>query len=131
MRRLARSAVLVLALAACAQKGKVPRIDGAKVVGTWRSDALPAADASGRVYELVIADDGRADLSTTYVGKGTIVERGTWDGRDSLVRVVARKDGTGAPQSYLFTLRPDSTLALAPDTVRFGTAGLVLRRVAR
>jgi hypothetical protein len=100
---------------ACSQSGKKPRIPQERVVGTWRSDTLPAADAAGRLYELRIAPSGRADWDATYLGKGTIVERGTWDGADSLVRVVVRRDGVGARSSLLFVMR-DSALVLRPDT---------------
>ncbi|MCU0618761.1 MAG: hypothetical protein MUF40_02490 [Gemmatimonadaceae bacterium] len=112
-----RSVLVLAALVctACSQSGKKPRIPNERVVGTWRSDTLPAADAAGRVHELRIAASGRADWDVTYLGKGTIVERGTWDGADSLVRVVVRRDGVGARSSLLFVLR-DSALVLRPDT---------------
>lgn len=127
MSRLALLAVLALVVPACSQKGKKPRIAREKVVGEWRSDTLPAADAPGRVHVLRIDAGGRADFTSTYLGRAPIVERGTWDGADTLVRVVVRRDGTGPVASMLFRLR-DSLLVLDADTAQWGAAGLQLRR---
>ncbi len=124
-----RSVLVLAALVctACSQSGKKPRIPPEQVVGTWRSDTLPAADAAGRLYELRIAENGRADWDATYLGKGTIVHRGTWDGADTLVRVVVRKDGVGERASLLFVMR-DGALVLRGDTAVYGPDGVRLRR---
>ncbi|MCU0618920.1 MAG: copper resistance protein NlpE [Gemmatimonadaceae bacterium] len=125
-----RSASLVLAsvlAAGCAQSGKKPRLPAERVVGDWQSDTLPAADAPGRVYALRIERGGRADFTSTYVGRPVLVQRGTWDGADSLLRLVVRENGTGTPESLLFVVG-DSTLVLRGDPERWGSEGLVLRR---
>jgi hypothetical protein len=127
MSRLALLAALALVVPACSQSGKKPRIPRERIVGEWRSDTLPAADAPGRVHVLVIDAGGRADFTSTYLGRAPIVERGTWDGADTLVRVVVRRDGTGPAASMLFRLR-DTLLVLDADTAQWGAAGLQLRR---
>ncbi len=56
--------------------------------------ALPAADAEARLLTLTLAADGSARLITGYVGKGTVVESGSWqqDGARVAVTLDVRDD---------------------------------------
>ncbi|MBI4673088.1 MAG: YbaY family lipoprotein [Chloroflexi bacterium] len=50
---------------------------GTGFVGTFLASA-PAADASALLKTLLLAQDGTATLNNNYVGKGVVVETGTW-----------------------------------------------------
>ena len=63
-----------------------------------------------------------SDLTTT-------IERGTWDGADSLLRVVVRGDGTGVrPTSILLAIRGNALALVQFDTTAWGVRGLTLYR---
>ncbi len=115
---------------ACSQQDKKPRLPESAVVGSWVSDTLPAADAARRVYRLTMDEQGMAEFASTVVGKGTVTERGTWDGADSLVRVVVRGEGTAnRPTSLLLAIRGRAELGLVQfDTAAWGSQGLRLYR---
>ncbi|MDZ7632829.1 MAG: hypothetical protein U5K74_16190 [Gemmatimonadaceae bacterium] len=120
---------LALCAAACSQQDKKPRLAEAAVVGLWRSDTLPAADAGGRIYRLEMLSGGTAEFTTEFVGKSTITERGTWDGADSLVRIVVRGSATASrPTSLLLAIRGNALGLVQFDTTLWGPAGLTLTR---
>ena len=126
--RLTIVAALALALSACTTQGKKPRLPERAVVGTWRSDTLRRADAA-RLYQLQIASGGMAEFTSELIGRSTMIERGTWDGADSLVRVVVRGDGTGTrPTSILLAIRGTSLGLVEFDTTAWGVQGLTLHR---
>jgi hypothetical protein len=117
------------ALVACSQGDKKPRLPDSAVVGVWKSDTVRSPVAPGRVYQLATRPDGFAELSSELGGADRRVERGTWDGADSLVRVVVRGDATGARASSLLLAMRNGTLALIQfDTASWGREGLVFRR---
>jgi hypothetical protein len=125
-----RTAVLIvaMALAACSTRDKKPRLPVDAVVGTWASDTM-RTDSAARLYRLRMSNDGMAEFTSEFIGRAPMAERGTWDGADSLVRVVVRGDGTGArPTSILFAIRGNSLGLVAFDTVAWGPSGLTLRR---
>lgn len=128
--RLIGVAILVLVAGACSQQDKKPRLAESAVVGTWTSDTLPAADAAGPVYRLQMDSQGMAEFVSASVGAGTITERGTWDGADSLVRVVVRREGSAArPTSMLLAIRGRTELGLVQfDAAAWGRQGLRLFR---
>jgi len=115
--------------AACSQQDKKPRLALSAVVGLWQSDTLRAADASARVYRLRMTGDGMAEFVSEFVGKATTAERGTWDGADSLVRVVVRAEGTASrPTSILLAMRGKALGLTQFDTTAWGPNGLTLYR---
>ena len=125
--RLTIVAALALA-AACTTQGKKPRLPERAVVGTWRSDTVRSADVA-RLYQLQITSGGMAEFRSELIGRSTTTERGTWDGADSLVRVVVRGDGTGArPTSILLAIRGTSLGLVEFDTTAWGAQGLTLHR---
>lgn len=116
---------------ACSQQDKKPRVREDAVVGTWASDTLTGADAASRRYELRITRGGRAELTSEVVGSTPVTERGTWDGADSLVRVVVRGERTASrATSILLAVRGDALGMVDFDTTAWGTQGLTLRRQA-
>ncbi len=124
-------ALVALALLAtgCNTSEKKPRLPENAVVGTWRSDTLRGADASGRVYQLQMSPDGMAEFTSDFVGRSVKTERGTWDGADSLVRVVVRDNATSSrPTSILLSIHQKSLDLVAFDTTAWGPDGLRLYR---
>lgn len=126
--RLTIVAALALAASACTTQGKKPRLPETAVVGTWRSDTIRSV-AAARLYQLQITSGGMAEFRSELIGRSTTTERGTWDGADSLVRVVVRGDGTGArPTSILLAIRGTSLGLVEFDTTAWGAQGLTLHR---
>ncbi|MES3036052.1 MAG: hypothetical protein V4813_18755 [Gemmatimonadota bacterium] len=128
--RLIGPTLLVFVLVACSQQDKKPRLAESAVVGTWMSDTVPGADVAQRVFRLRMDQQGMAEFSRIAVGKGIVTERGTWDGADSLVRVVVRGEGTASrPTSLLLAIRGRAELGLVQfDTAAWGQQGLRLFR---
>ena len=127
--RLLLFVIVAVSATACSQQDKKPRLAERAVVGLWRSDTLPATDAGTRVYALRMTPSGMAEFTSEDVGKQTTVERGTWDGADSLVRVVVRGDGTAArPTSILLAIRGNQLGLVEFDTTTWGRQGLTLYR---
>ncbi len=126
-------AILSIAAGACSQQDKKPRLAESRVVGSWRSDTVAPAGGRPSVYELRTSPQGMATLVVTSAGGDSLVARGTWDGADSLLRVVVRLDtGIPRPTSILFAIRGNvlaatslSGPALGPDPL---ATGLFLRR---
>jgi len=122
-------AASAVSAAACSQQDKKPRLRESAVVGTWRSDTLAATDAPGRVYQLSMTPGGMAELVSESVGRPPIAERGTWDGADSLVRVVVRGTNTASrPTSILLAIRGNQLGLVQFDTTAWGPNGLTFYR---
>lgn len=122
-------AALAILASACSQQDKKPRLAESAVVGLWVSDSLPATNAAARVYRLSMTDQGMAEFVSEYVGNTTITERGTWDGADTLVRVVVRGTGTASrPTSLLLAIRGETLGLVQFDTTSWGPTGLTLYR---
>ncbi|MBC7564221.1 MAG: hypothetical protein H7305_15035 [Gemmatimonadaceae bacterium] len=127
--RIILIAALAFSAAACSQQGKKPRLRESAVVGTWRSDTLPVAGSPGRMYQLSMTAAGMAELVSEDIGKSPIAERGTWDGADSLVRVVVRGVNTASrPTSMLLAIRGDQLGLVQFDSTEWGSNGLTLYR---
>lgn len=121
--------VVTLALAACSQRDKKPRLHDAAVVGAWRSDTVTGPDSVRRVFALTVARNGKAEFVRSGIGRDTIVERGTWDGADSLLRVVVQPgDAVKAASSLLFVIHGDELGLVRFDPAVWGPNGLVLVR---
>lgn len=124
------AAVLCIVAAGCSQQDKKPRLPLGAVVGAWRSDAGQAG-VGQPALELRTDSGGRAELTVTPPGGTRVVARGTWDGADSLLRVVVRLDtGIPRPTSVLFAFRGDALAATTVNGPMLGpeAVGLVLRR---
>ncbi len=132
MRLRVISAVLLAAAATgCSQQDKKPRLPLGVVVGTWRSVASPPGDTALPQVELRADSSGSAALAVTPAGGTRAVARGTWDGADSLVRVVVRLDtGIPRPTSVLFAIRGNTLAATTIDgpLLRAEALGLRLSR---
>jgi hypothetical protein len=126
-------AALAIAAGACSQQDKKPRLAQRRVVGVWQSDTVSPADGRTSVYELRTSPQGMVAFVVTRPEGDSLVARGTWDGADSLLRVVVRLDtGIPRPTSILFAIRGNvlaatslSGPALGPDPL---ATGLLLRR---
>ncbi len=123
-------ATLFLAAAGCSQRDKKPRLNESTVVGDWRSEtAAPTADLQARHYALRLRADGLAELVRFAVGADSVVERGTWDGADSLLRIVVRSDAaTARPTSVLLAIRGDRLGLVQFDTTAWGPVGPTFQR---
>ncbi|MBC7841534.1 MAG: hypothetical protein H7099_04455 [Gemmatimonadaceae bacterium] len=127
--RLLLSAILAASATACSQQDKKPRLAERAVVGLWRSDTVPAAATAARAYALRMTSSGMAEFTSENVGRQVTIERGTWDGADSLVRVVVRGEGTAArPTSLLLAIRGNELGLVEFDTATWGAQGLTLHR---
>ena len=122
------SFAILLSAAACSQQDKKPRLDQAVVTGTWASDTLPTSEGPRRLYRLQIDSGGMAEFVTASIGSDSLVQRGTWDGADSLLRVVVRATGTAArPASLLLAIRGNRLGLVQFDSTQWGS-GLTLYR---
>jgi hypothetical protein len=129
LRPMFSAVAVVLALAACSQQDKKPRLAQTAVVGLWGSDSVAGAGAATSLYTLRMKPDGLAEFTTQTAGKPPVTERGTWDGADSLVRVVVRGEGTASrPTSLLMAIRGNVLGLVQFDTTAWGPAGLTLTR---
>ena len=96
-------------------------VGGTGFAGTWLAWS-PAADASGLLESLVLAQDGTATLSSNYVGKGVIVETGKWSqtSETSADVVFTKMDDKNINDAYKFSLNGDTLTATLWDR---GTQG--------
>ena len=123
---------LAVATGACSQQDKKPRLPENAVVGVWRSDTLRGRpDSVARVYTLRLTPNGMAEFVRVRAGGDTTTERGTWDGADSLLRIVVRSSaGAGRPSSLLFAIHRNELGLVRFDPAVWGDQGLVLTRSA-
>ena len=95
---------------------------------------LPAADAAGRTITLNLKPDGSAELTTTYLGKGTIVEKGTWkdNGDGTLTVTLTEKDGQKNSKPVVMKFQKDgASLKLVDyDKNVWGSEGLTLNQAS-
>ena len=122
--------LLAFAAPGCSQQDKKPRLPLQAVVGSWASDTLPDADGAKRVYRLQMDSQGMAEFVSTAVGGAASSERGTWDGADSLIRVLVRGKGTASRRtSLLLAIRGRGELGLVRfDSTAWGARGMTLYR---
>ncbi|MCU0620074.1 MAG: copper resistance protein NlpE [Gemmatimonadales bacterium] len=99
--------------------------------GTW-TGALPAADAGGRRFTLILGQRQKAELITEYDGKGTIVEKGTWFAAGSAVTLnFTERDGQAINSFLAYDLLGDRLTPTAGwDATSWGSGGppVLLRR---
>ena len=95
---------------------------------------LPAADAPGRTITLNLKPDGSAELTTTYLGKGTFVEKGTWkdNGDGTLTVTLTERDGQKNSKPVVMKFQKDgASLKLVDyDKSVWGSEGLTLNQAS-
>jgi len=96
---------------------------GVSFVGTYKAQ-LPAADASGRNLTLVLNADKSATLTTEYIGKNTVVQKGTWSSSGAAVTVTLTElDGRAVKVEMTFELKGDELVATQWDKNLYGSVG--------
>jgi uncharacterized lipoprotein NlpE involved in copper resistance len=98
--------------------------------GVYGTTVLPAADASGRLETLTLADDGSAIFTSDFAGEAAVlVETGTWlaDAEGAVVLTLTAQTGEAyeEPVEILLTVGEDGALT-AGDEAMFGSEGLTL-----
>lgn len=107
-----------------------PALDAAALSGIYVAREVTSTDSTKRNLTLVLRQEGNALLVTEFVGRGTIVERGTW--RDAYPRaeiILTDLDGQAIHLRMIFELRGDEMVYVGPDPFAFGTAGISLGRM--
>lgn len=86
----------------------------------------PAADASALLMMLELAADGNATLTNNYVGKGVVVETGTWSQTSDTTAVVTftKQDDKNIQNVITFELNGDTLTATQYDQGLYGESGL-------
>ncbi|MCC7055002.1 MAG: hypothetical protein IT355_17145 [Gemmatimonadaceae bacterium] len=120
--------IAILSVTACSQRDKKARVQDSAVVGRWESDSVSGAGGSARLARLLIREDGMAELVRVTPGRDSLVERGTWDGADSLLRVVVRTEGTAARATSILLAVRGGTLGLVQFDSTTWDAGQHFRR---
>lgn len=93
----------------------------------YLATGLPAANAPGQNITLVLSQDGTAVLTTEFVGKGTIVEQGTWNFTQDQVRVsLTAQDGSPETHELNFAARGSQLVYVGPNANVYGSAGFKL-----
>jgi hypothetical protein len=107
-----RSVLILLAcaaLAACSQRDKKPRLAQSRIIGTWRGGSVTLAlTADGMARRIDSTPAGTAELA------------GTWDGADSLLRLVLHAADAARPrtESQLFIVHRDTLIRSNDATER-------------
>ena len=95
---------------------------------------LPAADAAGRTITLNLKPDGSAQFTTTYLGKGTFVEKGAWkdNGDGSLTVTLTEQDGQKNSKPVVMKFQKDGTRLKLVDYDKnvWGSEGLTLNQAS-
>lgn len=96
-------------------------VGGTGFAGTWLANS-PAADASALLETLVLGQDGVATLSSNYVGKGVIVDTGTWSQTsDNTADVVFTKsDDRNINDALTFQINGDVITATKYEASKHG-----------
>jgi hypothetical protein len=96
--------------------------------GSYASELLPAADASGRIIVLNLGADGKAEMTTQFIGKGEpIIETGTWVLDSGNYAVTLASQG-GTPQTLVFAPEGGTIVLQDPEEAGYGSAGLTLTK---
>jgi hypothetical protein len=106
------------------------RPSGQQAPGATYVASLPAADAAGRIFLLRLNPDGSAEFTTTFLGKSTIVEKGSWkDSGDGAITVtLTDRDGKKNSKPIVMKFQKSgATLKLVDyDQNVWGSVGLTL-----
>ncbi len=108
--------------------GRVQRDTGAMasspLLGRW-TGSLPAADAAGRRFTLVLMPRAGVELMTEYDGKGSVTEKGAWFADGSALTInLTRRDGQPINSFLAYDVRGDRLVPTPGwDTNLWGTVG--------
>lgn|GEM_PF-2194424 len=96
-------------------------IGGTGLAGTWLASS-PAADASALLKTMVLAQDGSATLSNNYVGKGVVLETGTWEQTSETAATVTftKMDDRNVNDALTFEVNGDALTATKWDQGVYG-----------
>jgi uncharacterized lipoprotein YbaY len=96
-------------------------IGGTGFASTWLASS-PAADASALLKTMVLAQDGSATLSNNYVGKGVVLETGTWEQTSETAATVTftKMDDRNISDALTFELNGDTLTATKWDQGVYG-----------
>jgi hypothetical protein len=114
-------ALCCLMAAACGALSAAAR--GADLPGIYQGHA-PAADAAQRVFTLNLTADGDATLTTLYISKGKVSQRGRWT--ESGSQVVLDFDAMGSnrpPHPITFRVRRHKLSPIHWDPSEWGSVG--------
>lgn len=105
---------------------------GSRMNGVYLAEGLLTADSTRRNLTLVLSQDGTAALMTEFVGRGTIIERGSWNGEQDRADIVwTELDGQAIYLRMVFELRGNTMVYVGPDPHAFGAAGIQLNRAVQ
>ena len=97
--------------------------------GIYTLQGLSTADASQRNLTLVLNQDGTALFTTEFIGRGTIVERGTWTADRARAEIMLTDlDGQRIQLRLIFELRGNEMVYVGPDPRALGASELKLVR---
>lgn len=97
--------------------------------GIYTLQGLATAEASQRNLTLVLNQDGTAQFVTEFIGRGTIVERGTWAADRARAEIMLTDlDGQRITLRMIFELRGNEMVYVGPDPYALGVKELKLER---
>ena len=106
-----------------------PPISVPQLNGIYFITGLAAAESADRNLTLVLSQDGTAALMTEFVGRGTMIERGTWMASDRRVVINwTEMDGEAIHLRMIFELRGKGLTCVGPDPNALGAKGITLYR---
>lgn len=99
--------------------------------GVYISKNLPAASTAARNLTLILSEDGTAAMTTEFVGKGTLIERGAWRAKGKRAEITwTELDGADINLRMIFELRENELVFIGPDPNAFGALEIRLYRVS-
>jgi hypothetical protein len=111
-------------------------VKAADVIGTYKSNIMPASSGPGRQYELIVGNDSAktATFISDYLKEDSkITERGTWTltPTGTLIVMLEERNGIAYKQSNAMTFKViGTTLELqGVDASLWGTDGLSLKKI--
>ena len=97
--------------------------------GIYFITGVTAMEAADRNLTLVLSLDGTAALMTEFIGRGTIIERGTWSSAQRRVHINwTELDGEAINLRMIFELQGNGLTCVGPDPNALGTRGITLNR---
>lgn len=99
--------------------------------GVYFVKGLGLPNSTLRNLTLVLTGDGTAVLITEFVGKGTILERGSWLCKDKQAEILwTELDGETIALRMTFELRGNELIYVGPDPNALGALPVRLHRVS-
>lgn len=102
------------------------------MTGIFTARQIKAVDASERNLTLHLNADGAAQLVTEIVGRGILVERGSWIQNKTRAEVTLTDlQGQAICLRMIFELRGNEMVYVGPDPYAFGTTEIRLGRLKK